>query len=92
MILAPIAFFYIPNRIDEAFFLNSAERRLCTTRYEGNKMHYDPDEKFSMGWVAEAAKDWRTWVHGVIQFGADVTLYAISTFMSVLSFIFILFF
>ncbi|KAK0469552.1 major facilitator superfamily domain-containing protein [Desarmillaria tabescens] len=82
--LAPVAFFWIPNRIDQAWFLNKGEKDMCAVRYETNMTHYDPDEKFDIQVVLLAFKDWRTWASGVIQFGADVTLYAISTFMPVL--------
>ncbi len=79
--LAPVAYFWIPNRIDQAWFLNRDEKDMCTVRYETNMTHYDPDEEFDIQVVLLAFKDWRTWASGVIQFGADITLYAISTFM-----------
>ncbi|KAK0435180.1 major facilitator superfamily domain-containing protein [Armillaria borealis] len=82
--LGPVAYFWIPNRIDQAWFLTKHEKDICTARYENNKTHYDPDEQFDMKQVMLAPADWRTWVHGTIQFGADITLYAISTFMPVL--------
>lgn len=82
--LAPVAYFWIPNRIDQAWFLNKDEKDMCAVRYETNMTHYDPDEKFDIQVVLLAFKDWRTWASGVIQFGADITLYAISTFMPVL--------
>ncbi|KAK0480134.1 major facilitator superfamily domain-containing protein [Armillaria novae-zelandiae] len=84
VILAPVAYFWIPNRIDQAWFLNRDEKDMCAVRYERNMTHYDPDEKFDIQVVLLAFKDWRTWASGVIQFGADITLYAISTFMPVL--------
>lgn len=57
--LAPIAYFWIPNRLDQAWFLNSEEKQLAAKRYEINKRHYNEAETFQWGEVWKAFKDWR---------------------------------
>lgn len=81
LLLAPVAFFWIPNRIDEAWYLNEEQRKLAGIRYELNKTYFNVDEKFSFKEVGKALVDWKTYATGAIQFCADVTLYGISTFM-----------
>ena len=78
---APITFFWLPNRVDEAWFLTEDEKEGARIRYEINKLHYDPDEQFSWRQVGRGAMDWKTYVTGAIQFCGDVTLYGVSTFM-----------
>ena len=78
---APITYFWLPNRVDEAWFLTEDEKEGARIRYEINKLHYDPDEKFSWRQVGRGAMDWKTYVTGAIQFCGDITLYGVSTFM-----------
>ena len=59
MILAPITFFWVPNRVDEAWFLNDEQKEHARIRYEMNKQFYDPDERFSWFQVGRGFKDWK---------------------------------
>lgn len=59
--LAPVVFFWVPSRIDRAFFLNEKERTLCRLRYEHNLRFYNPDDKFEWKYARAAALDWITW-------------------------------
>lgn len=81
--LAPIAYFWIPNRLDTAWFLSPEQKELAAKRYEINKRHFNEAESFRWSEVFKAFKDWRVYSSGTIQFCADVTLYGISTFMPV---------
>lgn len=45
--LAPIAIFWVPNRIDSAWFLNDGEKEDARKRLMDNKAFFNPDEKFS---------------------------------------------
>lgn len=56
---APIAYFWIPNRVDQAWFLNSEEKKLASIRYAINKDHYDPSETFRWTEVRRALWDWK---------------------------------
>jgi MFS family permease len=61
MCLAPVAFFWLPNSLETAWFLTAEERELCHVRAEVNK-HYRSQETFSWGEVRRAAIDWKTWL------------------------------
>ncbi|WWC65480.1 uncharacterized protein I303_108098 [Kwoniella dejecticola CBS 10117] len=78
---APIAYFLVPNRVDESWFLNAKEKDMCKTRLQINRRFYNPDEHFNWRDVRRALLDWKTWCHGVNQFLIDITLYAFTTFM-----------
>lgn len=71
MAIAPLVFFWIPNRVDRAWFLNSQEKALCTARYNSKSMHYSPDEKFAWLHIRRALMNWTTYAHGVAQFSID---------------------
>lgn len=79
--LAPLAYFWVPNTLTEAWFLNDDQKQLAAKRYELNKRHFDEKETFRWSEVVKALTDWRVYTSGAIQFAADVTLYGISTFM-----------
>lgn len=59
LILAPITYFWIPNRIDEAWFLNAEQKRLAAVRYEINKAHYNHKEQFQWSEVLRGITDWK---------------------------------
>ena len=79
--LAPVAYFWVPNTLTEAWFLSANQKQLVAKRYEINKRHFDDKESFRWSEVFKALTDWRVYTSGSIQFAADVTLYGISTFM-----------
>jgi MFS family permease len=79
--LAPIAYFWVPNRLTDAWFLNKHEKELAAKRYLINKRTFDDKEQFRWSEVFKALRDWKVYTSGCIQFIADVTLYGISTFM-----------
>lgn len=58
-ILAPIAYFWIPNHVDTAWFLDADEREAATIRYQINKAMYNPEDKFSWQQVLNGLKDWK---------------------------------
>jgi hypothetical protein len=96
LVLAPLAYFWVPNSMDTAWFLNKEQRRQALVRYEMNKVNYNQDEKFRWSEVKRAVLSWtvslerycsasvthtQVFAAGTVQFCADITLYGISTFM-----------
>ncbi|KAK4704174.1 hypothetical protein P7C70_g2033, partial [Phenoliferia sp. Uapishka_3] len=81
IVFAPIAYYAVPNSLTTAWFLNKEEKDLAAIRYEINREHFDPDEKFSWYEVRRGCRDWKTWAHAVNQFCVDVSLYGVTTFM-----------
>lgn len=83
LLAAPLAYFWIPNTMDQAWFLSSEEKQQAKVREEMNKLHYNPEEQFTWKQVVLALSDWKTYWSGTIQFAACNTLYGFSTFMCV---------
>ncbi|RDW89671.1 MFS general substrate transporter-52 [Coleophoma cylindrospora] len=79
--LVPITYFWLPNNVSEAIWLNKTEKELVTVRLERNKGVYNEDENFSWSEIRRACKDWKVWTQAISHFGIDTTLYAITTFM-----------
>ncbi|KAL7010407.1 High-affinity nicotinic acid transporter [Cystobasidiomycetes sp. EMM_F5] len=61
----------------------SSEKDLCTQRYEANTGEYSATDKLEFKYVRAAWTDITTYTHGIAQFGIDVALYGISTFMPI---------
>jgi MFS family permease len=57
---APIAYFLVPNRVDQSWFLTARQKDLCHTRLLINRRFYNPDEKFSWKEVKRGFFDWKT--------------------------------
>lgn len=60
-IFAPLAYFLVPNRVDESWFLTQRQKDMCHTRMLINQRFYNPDEKFQWPEVKRAVLDWKTW-------------------------------
>lgn len=78
--MAPLAFFWLPDELTSAWFLNSEERELAGLRAEINH-HYRAEDQFQWSEIIASFKDWKTWTYSVIQFAHDITLYGFSTFL-----------
>ncbi|KAI0281818.1 MFS general substrate transporter [Russula aff. rugulosa BPL654] len=80
VLLGVIAIFFLPDRPETTDFLTEEERELALARanrdtsgdigYHVNKSH-----------IADAFKDWRIYLGGVIYFGANAALASISAFL-----------
>lgn len=78
--LAPIVFLVFPSDPRTAWFLNEGERNVMRLRYEHNT-HLAIEEKFTWGKVLSTFKDPKTYVHCVIEFSVDISLFSMTTFM-----------
>jgi MFS family permease len=61
---APVAFFWIPNRVDRAWFLNAEQKVHASKRMQSNKDHYNPNEEFTWREVGRGLKDWKVGTGG----------------------------
>lgn len=67
--------FVVPKNYETAYFLNSEEKAIMRRRaeemeaYSGGTGHYGKQE------IKQAAKDVKSWMHGVIQIGVVTILY-----------------
>ncbi|CAK7221007.1 hypothetical protein SBRCBS47491_004380 [Sporothrix bragantina] len=80
MSLAPLIFFIFPSDPRAAWFLNEAERNVMRLRYEHNR-HLAIEDTFSWSKVLSTFADVKTYIHCVIEFSVDISLFSMSTFM-----------
>lgn len=80
IILVPLIFFAFPKDPRTAWFLNEEERNVMRLRHEINN-HLSMDEEFSWAKCLSALKDPKTYMHAVIEFSVDISLFALTTFM-----------
>ncbi|KAH8907947.1 high-affinity nicotinic acid transporter [Coniochaeta sp. PMI_546] len=78
--LVPLIFFAFPKDPRTAWFLNEEERNVMRLRHEIHT-HLSMDEKFSWDKCISALKDPKTYMHAVIEFSVDISLFALTTFM-----------
>jgi hypothetical protein len=57
-VLSPIAYFWIPNRMEQAWFLNETQKEQARTRYQMNIRNYNEEEKFNWAEVKRALVHW----------------------------------
>ncbi|SPN99133.1 related to high affinity nicotinic acid permease [Cephalotrichum gorgonifer] len=81
--LVPVIFFAFPESPLTAWFLNEEERNVMRLRYELNP-HLGIDEAFSWNNVFSAFKDVKLWIHAVLQFSVDISLFGFTTFLPAL--------
>ncbi|KAJ0109307.1 uncharacterized protein J7T55_009639 [Diaporthe amygdali] len=76
--------FLVPRDSETAYFLNAEEKLLMRKRaeemasYSGGSGHYGKKD------IMEAAKDIKSWVHGVIQIAVVTILYGFGTFLPII--------
>jgi MFS family permease len=58
LVLSPIAYFWIPNRMEQAWFLNETQKEQARTRYQMNIRNYNEEEKFNWAEVKRALVHW----------------------------------
>ncbi|KAF3067218.1 hypothetical protein GL218_08549 [Daldinia childiae] len=81
IVLGVIAFFFLPNDIDHAYFLTPEEKKLANERHFRHYGSTESAQKFSKTDMLAAFKDWKVWMFCLGQFGVDTLLYGYSTFL-----------
>lgn len=75
-----IAYFGLPDNIEEAWFLNDEDKELIKKRHEISR-EFHGNQKFSWTEVRRAFQDPKLWLYCISQFGSDIILYGFSTFL-----------
>ncbi|KAI0439700.1 retrograde regulation protein 2 [Xylaria telfairii] len=84
VIWAGLCVILIPQSYEMAYFLNDEQKALMRRRaeemhtYSGGSGHYTKRD------IKEAAKDVKSWVHGVIQIAVVTILYGFGTFLPII--------
>lgn len=83
VVWAGICIFVVPKNYETAYFLNESDKAIMRRRaeemeaYSGGSGHYSKKE------IKEAAKDIKSWAHGVIQICVVTILYGEYSSLSV---------
>lgn len=75
IVLGVVAFFFLPNDIDHAYFLTPEEKKLANERHFRHYGFTESAQKFSKKDMLAAFKDWKVWMFCLAQFGVDTLLY-----------------
>lgn len=78
--LVPVIFFAFPKDPRTAWFLNEEERGVVKLRYELNP-HLSVEDEFSWAKVLSAFKDPKMYLHAVLEFSVDLSLFSFTTFL-----------
>jgi MFS family permease len=80
ILAVPFVWFLFPKDPRTAWFLNEEERNVMRLRYELNP-HLSIEEEFSWSKVLEAFKDPKTYIHAIMEFSVDLSLFSFTTFL-----------
>lgn len=75
VVWAAICVFVVPKNYETAYFLNSEEKALMRQRAEAMEAYSGGFGHYGKSDMAEAAKDVKSWLHGVIQIAVVTILY-----------------
>lgn len=78
--LAPVIWWIFPKDPRTAWFLNEEERNVMRLRHELNP-HLSNDDEFSWAKILSAFADPKTWLHAVMEFCVDLSLFSFTTFL-----------
>ncbi|PSN72396.1 retrograde regulation protein 2, partial [Corynespora cassiicola Philippines] len=84
VIWAFICIFVVPKNYETAYFLNEDEKKLMRIRAERTEAYSGGSGHYSKADIKEAARDVKSWVHGVIQIAVVTILYGFGTFLPII--------
>ncbi|KAF8857445.1 MFS general substrate transporter [Acephala macrosclerotiorum] len=84
IIWAAICIFVVPKNYETAYFLNEEDKAIMRQRAEIMEAYSGGPGHYTMKDIKEAARDVKTWVHGVIQIAVVTILYGFGTFLPII--------
>ncbi|CAM1509705.1 Fc.00g000400.m01.CDS01 [Cosmosporella sp. VM-42] len=84
VVWAGICVFVVPKNYQTAYFLNDEDKALMRQRAEEMEAYSGGDGHYSLKDIKEAAKDAKSWMHGVIQIACVTILYGVGTFLPII--------
>lgn len=84
IVWAFICIFVVPKNYETAYFLNDDEKKIMRHRAERTEAYSGGSGHYSKADIKEAAKDIKSWVHGVIQIAVVTILYGFGTFLPII--------
>ncbi|KAI1638631.1 retrograde regulation protein 2 [Biscogniauxia mediterranea] len=84
VIWAACCIYLVPRSYETAYFLNAEQKSLMRKRAEEMEAYSGGSGHYSKRDIKEAAKDVKSWVHGVIQIAVVTILYGFGTFLPII--------
>ncbi|GAP90938.2 putative high-affinity nicotinic acid transporter [Rosellinia necatrix] len=84
VVWAGLCFVLIPQNYETAYFLNDEQKAVMRRRAEEMALYSGGSGHYTKGDIKEAAKDVKTWIHGIIQITVVTVLYGFSTFLPII--------
>ncbi|KAI1493474.1 retrograde regulation protein 2 [Biscogniauxia mediterranea] len=84
VIWAACCIYLVPRSYETAYFLNVEQKSLMRKRAEEMEAYSGGSGHYSKRDIKEAAKDVKSWVHGVIQIAVVTILYGFGTFLPII--------
>ena len=83
---AACCIFLVPKNFETAYFLNEEEKALMRQRAHRTQAYSDSEGSGHYGKadIKEAAKDVKSWIHGIIQIAVVTILYGFGTFLPII--------
>ncbi|PVH80464.1 retrograde regulation protein 2 [Cadophora sp. DSE1049] len=81
VVWAAICIYVVPKNYETAYFLNEDDRVIMRHRAELSEAYSGGSGHYGMKDIKEAAKDVKSWLHGVIQICVVTILYGFGTFL-----------
>ncbi|KAI0401974.1 retrograde regulation protein 2 [Xylaria palmicola] len=84
VVWAGLCIILIPQSYETAYFLNDEQKALMKVRLEEMHSYSGGSGHYTKNHIREAAKDVKTWVHGIIQITVVTVLYGFTTFLPII--------
>lgn len=84
LLWAVCCIFLVPKDYSTAYFLNDAEKAIMRQRAERTAAYSGGDGHYAKSDIKEAAKDVKSWLHGIIQIAVVTILYGFGTFLPII--------
>ncbi|KAF2453172.1 retrograde regulation protein 2 [Lineolata rhizophorae] len=84
LIWAGMCLYLVPKNYQTAYFLNAEEKAIMRQRAEHMEAYSGGQGHYTIQDIKRAAKDIKTWVHGIIQICVVTILYGFGTFLPII--------
>lgn len=84
VVWAAICIFVVPKNYQTAYFLNDEDKAIMRRRAEIAESYSGGSGHYSMADIKLAAKDVKSWAHGLIQICVVTILYGFGTFLPII--------
>ncbi|KAF2264959.1 retrograde regulation protein 2 [Lojkania enalia] len=84
VVWAACCIYLVPKNYETAYFLNAEEKAIMRQRAERTEAYSGGQGHYGMADIKEAARDVKSWAHGLIQIAVVTILYGFGTFLPII--------